>query len=145
MSDPQIRKIEINAYTIPTDAPEADGTLEWNATTLIVAELTAGNLVGTGYTYGNRATAEMAQTLAEKCLLHQSPFDIPRLYQSMLRAARNDGTRGIAAMAISALDVALWDLKARLLACPVAQLLGRAHERVPSTAAADSRPIATVN
>lgn len=130
-SDPQIRKIDISVYTIPTDAPEADGTLAWNSTTMIVAEITAGNIVGTGYTYGNRATATMAQTLAEKCLLHQSPFDIPRLHQSLLREARNNGTRGIAAMAISALDVALWDLKARLLGCPVAQLLGRAHDRVP--------------
>jgi len=130
-SDPQIRKIEISAYTIPTDAPEADGTLEWNSTTMIVAEITAGNTVGTGYTYGNRATAAMAHTLAEKCLLHQSPLDIPRLYRSMLRAARNDGLRGIAAMAVSALDVALWDLKARLLGCSVAQLLGRARDRVP--------------
>lgn len=130
-SDSQIRKIEISVYTIPTDAPEADGTLEWNSTTMVVAEMAAGNAVGTGYTYGNRATAVIAETLAEKCLLHQSPFDIPRLHQSLLREARNDGTRGIAAMAISALDVALWDLKARLLGCPVAQLLGRAHDRVP--------------
>lgn len=131
MSDPQIRKSEISVYTIPTDAPEADGTLEWNSTTMIVAELTAGNVAGTGYTYGNRATAAMAQTLAEKCLHRQSAFDIPRLHRSMLRAARNDGTRGIAAMAISALDVALWDLKARLLGCPVSQLLGHARHRVP--------------
>lgn len=130
-SDAQIRKVEMSVYTVPTDAPEADGTLQWNSTTLIVAEITAGGVTGTGYTYGNRASGVMAQHLAEKCLLHQSPFDIPRLHQAMLREARNDGTRGIAAMAISALDVALWDVKARLLDCPVSRLLGRMRDRVP--------------
>lgn len=79
-SDPQIRKVEIGVYKVPTDAPEADGTLQWNSTTLIVLEIAAGNAIGTGYTYGNRSTAAMAQHLAENCLLNQSPFDIPRLY-----------------------------------------------------------------
>lgn len=130
-SDPQIRKIDISVYKVPTDAPEADGTYKWNSTTLIVAEIAAGNVTGMGYTYGNRSTATMAEHLAQKCLMHQSPMDIPRLHQAMLQASRNNGIRGIAAMAVSALDVALWDVKARLLGCPVSQLLGRMRDRVP--------------
>ena len=49
----------------------------------------------------------------------------------MTRAVRNLGRPGVAAMAISAVDVALWDLKARLLELPLARLLGAVHDAVP--------------
>jgi L-alanine-DL-glutamate epimerase-like enolase superfamily enzyme len=125
-----IRDVDVRAYTIPTDAPEADGTFSWNSTTLIVAELHCGEVCGLGYTYGNAATAVMAKRLAEQCLVAHSPFDIQRLHHSMVAAVRNDGSRGICAMAISALDIALWDAKAKLLACSVVQLLGAAQTAV---------------
>lgn len=125
-----LEAITVSAFTIPTDAPEADGTFSWNSTTLVVAELRGAGKTGLGYTYGNRAVAVVAQHLGEECLLHQPPFDIPRLHAAMHRQVRNDGSRGIAAMAISALDVALWDLKARILGCSVADLLGRADDGV---------------
>jgi L-alanine-DL-glutamate epimerase-like enolase superfamily enzyme len=48
----------------------------------------------------------------------------------MQEEVRNEGSRGIGAMAISALDIALWDLKARLLDCSVLELLGRSHPSV---------------
>lgn len=130
LSQASIEHVAVVAYTIPTDAPEADGTFAWDSTTLVLAEVHAADVSGLGYTYGNKATASVARHLGEKCLLRQSPFDIPRLYGAMLSQVRNDGSRGIAAMAISALDVALWDLKARLLQCPMAQLLGSARQSV---------------
>jgi L-alanine-DL-glutamate epimerase-like enolase superfamily enzyme len=122
----------VSAYTIPTDAPEADGTFKWNSTSLVLCEIKAGTKVGLGYTYGNRASALIADELANKCLLGQAALDIPALYASMLAQVRNDGSRGVASMAISALDVALWDLKAQLLDCSVVDLLGAAQ---PSVAA----------
>ena len=125
-----IRDVNVRAYTIPTDAPEADGTFSWNSTTLIVAELHCGDVRGLGYTYGNAATAVVAKRLAEQCLVAESPLDIPRLHQSMVAAVRNDGSRGICAMAISALDIGLWDAKAKLLDCSVVQLLGAAQTAV---------------
>ncbi|MGO8886530.1 MAG: enolase C-terminal domain-like protein [Streptosporangiaceae bacterium] len=51
--------------------------------------------------------------------------------ESMARAVRNIGRGGVAAMAISAVDIALWDLKARLIGRPVADLLGHARQHVP--------------
>jgi L-alanine-DL-glutamate epimerase-like enolase superfamily enzyme len=98
---------------------------------MVLVELSAGDQVGLGYTYGNAAVGRLAEHLAGNCLMNHSPFDIPGLHLAMLRAVRNDGSRGIAAMAISLLDIALWDLKARLLDCPVSQLMGRVRERVP--------------
>ena len=60
-----------------------------------------------------------------------SAFDIAGAAEAMARAVRNIGRGGIAATAISAVDIALWDLKARLLGLPVAGLLGRARQHVP--------------
>jgi L-alanine-DL-glutamate epimerase-like enolase superfamily enzyme len=129
-SDTPVEKVEVAAYTIPTDTPEGDGTLRWDSTTLIVCEVHAANQIGVGYTYGSQATAFLAHHLAKKCLLHEVAIDIPTLHGSMLTQVRNDGSRGIASMAISALDVALWDLKAKLLNCPVIDLFGAAQDSV---------------
>jgi L-alanine-DL-glutamate epimerase-like enolase superfamily enzyme len=107
LSDISVEKVDVSAYTIPNDAPEGDGTLEWDSATLIVCEIHAANQIGLGYTYGNRATASVTDQLAGKCLLRRSAVDIPSLHASMPRQVRNDGSRGIASMAISALDVAL--------------------------------------
>ncbi len=49
----------------------------------------------------------------------------------MVGAVRNAGRPGIAATAISAVDVALWDLKARLAGLPLARLLGQERDEVP--------------
>ena len=49
----------------------------------------------------------------------------------MQRAVRNMGRAGLAATAISAVDTALWDLKAKLLDLPLALLLGRYRDAVP--------------
>jgi hypothetical protein len=130
LSEACVEHVGVSAYTIPTDGPEADGTLAWNSTTLVLAEVRTSQEQGLGYTYGNSAIAAVGKRLGEKCLLRKSAFDIPALHASMLKEVRNDGSRGIGAMAISALDIALWDLKARLLECPVADLLGRSQPSV---------------
>jgi L-alanine-DL-glutamate epimerase-like enolase superfamily enzyme len=124
MSDSMIDRVEVSAHTIRTDEQEGDGTLRWNSTTLIVCEIRAAGHVGLGYSYGNKAIAMVADQLAKKCLAYQSVFDIASIHALMLKQVRNDGSRGIASMAISALDIALWDLKAKLLDCSVVDLLG---------------------
>jgi len=129
-SDISVSKVDVSAYTIPTDAPEGDGTLQWDSTTLIVCEIYVAGEIGLGYSYGNQATASVADYLAGKCLLHRAALDIPSLHATMLQQVRNDGSRGIASMAISALDAALWDLKAKLLGSSLVDLLGAANESV---------------
>ena len=134
--------MDVSAYTIPTDAPEGDGTLRWDSTTLILCEMHAAEVTGLGYTYGNRRPLLVADHLGEKCLLRRSALDIAGIHLAMLEQVRNDGSRGIASMAISALDIALWDLKARLLGL----LGGRfAGGRAASVAAYGSGGFTTYN
>jgi L-alanine-DL-glutamate epimerase-like enolase superfamily enzyme len=58
-------------------------------------------------------------------------MDVEAGYVAMMQAVRNLGRQGIAAAAISAVDIALWDLKARLLGVPLVSLIGAAHEAIP--------------
>jgi L-alanine-DL-glutamate epimerase-like enolase superfamily enzyme len=126
-----VHEVQARAYTIPTDAPEADGTLSWKATSVVVARVRAGLEVGLGYSYAAPAAAALiADTLAD-VVRGADALSPPAAWERMRAAVRNLGRPGIASCAIAALDVALWDLKARLLGLSLASLLGRVRERVP--------------
>jgi L-alanine-DL-glutamate epimerase-like enolase superfamily enzyme len=127
---PVLGELSAAAYVIPTDAPEADGTLAWHETTLVVAAAQAGGQRGTGWTYATPAAAAVVTDVLSGAVRGRSAFDIPAAAEAMIRAVRNLGRPGVAATAISAVDVALWDLKARLLGRSVTELLGAAASGV---------------
>jgi L-alanine-DL-glutamate epimerase-like enolase superfamily enzyme len=126
-----IDQLTVAAYTIPTDAPEADGTYVWNKTTLVLVEVQSGAHRGIGYTYANVATAQLIDDLIADVVRERDALAIPAAWIAMNCAVRNLGKPGITAMAISAVDSALWDLKAKLLDLPLVTLLGAAHDAVP--------------
>jgi L-alanine-DL-glutamate epimerase-like enolase superfamily enzyme len=119
------------AYRIPTDYPEADGTFAWDATTLVTVHIEAGGKTGVGYTYADASVTSLIRGLLYKAIEGQDAFDISGCWMKMQRAVRNLGRSGLAACAISAIDTALWDLKARSLDLPLASLLGRCRDRAP--------------
>lgn len=125
-----LEAVAVSAYRIPTDGPESDGTLEWDSTTLVVVELSAGDKSGLGYTYADRAAAELVRGRLAERLAGKDVLAIPALHAELVRSVRNQGRPGISAMALSAVDVALWDLKAKLLDVPLVTLLGAARDEV---------------
>jgi L-alanine-DL-glutamate epimerase-like enolase superfamily enzyme len=128
---PIIDEVRVAAYTIPTDAPESDGTIAWDRTTIIVVEPVAGGVRGLGYSYADANAARLvAETLAP-AVQGLDAMDVGRAWSAMVGTVRNLGRPGLAATAISAVDNALWDLKARLLGLPLAGLLGRARDAIP--------------
>ena len=129
---PAIEQVEVSAYDVPTVAPESDGTAEWSKTTLVVAELRCRAETGLGYTYADAGTARIAQDVLAPLVVGKDPHDIPRLFRAMESAVRNHGRGGACAMAISAIDVAAWDLKAKLLGVPLSRLLGRVRDAIPA-------------
>jgi L-alanine-DL-glutamate epimerase-like enolase superfamily enzyme len=130
-SHPTIEGLTASAYRIPTDGPEADGTLTWTSTTLVVAEVQAGGHTGIGYTYSDAAAAQLVNTKLREAIIGSDALAIPKATAAMLREVRNLGRAGLVATAISAVDTALWDLKGKLLEAPVATLLGTSRECVP--------------
>lgn len=125
-----IKKLCVFAYKIPTDAPEADGTAQWNSTTLILVNIEAGGKTGIGYSYANEATAFFIEKTLKDLVIGKNAFDIPGINLLLTRHIRNSGTCGITMMAISAIDNALWDLKAKLFDVSLCQLLGKVKDEM---------------
>jgi len=123
-----VKDLKVSAYKIPTATPEADGTIEWNSTTLVLVEINAADKNGIGYTYANEATAIVIDKVLKKIVVNTNVLDIPLLNAKMIAAIRNDGQTGIAMMAVSAVDNALWDLKAKLFDMPLCNLLGKSKD-----------------
>ncbi len=131
-STASIAKVGVSTYTIPTDAPESDGTLAWDATTLVLVEIDAGGCTGIGFTYADASAAQLIRATLAAQIQGRDALDIPACWWAMIDAIRNLGRPGICSMAISAVDIALWDLKGKLLAQPLVKLLGAVRERVPA-------------
>jgi L-alanine-DL-glutamate epimerase-like enolase superfamily enzyme len=129
--DPLVDRVGTAVYTVPTDAPEGDGTLAWDSTTMVVVQVSGGGATGLGYTYGAAATAHVVEQQLADVIKGLSAWDVPAANEAMNRAVRNAGRPGLIAGAVSAVDIALWDLKARLLDLPLVRLLGASHTEVP--------------
>jgi L-alanine-DL-glutamate epimerase-like enolase superfamily enzyme len=131
VTGPALTAVDTAVYVIPTDAPEADGTLTWDKTTMVVVTAHAGGERGLGWSYTSAAAQAVVSEDLAATVIGRDAFDIAGTAEAMARQVRNIGRPGVAAMAISAVDIALWDLKARLLARSLTSLLGRAARDVP--------------
>jgi L-alanine-DL-glutamate epimerase-like enolase superfamily enzyme len=129
--DVAVESVRARAFTIPTDAPEADGTLSWSATTLVLVQADAGGHTGLGFSYAHSAAAAVVTSVLCEAVVGGDALSPPAAWERMRAAVRNIGYPGVAASAISAVDVALWDLKARLLGLSLATLLGPVRRTVP--------------
>lgn len=126
-----VERLEVSAYRVPTDEPESDGTFEWDSTTLVLVEVEAAGTIGLGFTYGDVAASRLIESMLRDVVSGCDALSPPAAWSAMQERVRNTGRPGMAAMAISAVDVALWDLRAKLLGVPLAAALPRFHESVP--------------
>jgi L-alanine-DL-glutamate epimerase-like enolase superfamily enzyme len=126
-----VAAVSAAAYTVPTDAPESDGTFAWEQTTLVVVEAEGAGEHGLGYTYGDAAVAGIAAGALARAVEGVDVLATGAAHAKADAALRNIGRTGPGAMALSALDVALHDLKARVLGVPLWRMLGAVRDRVP--------------
>jgi len=129
-STPRVERLEVSAFTVPTETPEADGTLAWHETTLVLVRVAACGKSGFGYSFADISTANLIERHLKQTVIGGCCLNVAELWLAMVHAIRNLGRPGICSMAISAVDNALWDLKARVLGLSVADLLGRAHHSI---------------
>jgi L-alanine-DL-glutamate epimerase-like enolase superfamily enzyme len=126
-----IDRVDASCYTIPLSAPESDGTLTWDHTDAVVVEIFSDGESGLGYTFGPSACQVLIDDMLSKEIVGRDPMNVNGAWEAMVRAVRNAGRPGIASMAIAAVDIALWDLKSKLLGVPLADLLGRVRDAAP--------------
>jgi L-alanine-DL-glutamate epimerase-like enolase superfamily enzyme len=126
-----IDRIDVDVYTVATAEPEADGTLQWDATTAVVVHARSGEHTGLGWTYSSPAAAAVIRDELASVVTGGDPFDVTGAWEAMHRHCRNIGTRGLVMQALSAIDIALWDLKARLRDQPLTEMLGQVRSSVP--------------
>ena len=122
-----VSDLAVSVFKVPTPQTEGDGTLTWDATTAVVVEITAQGVTGLGWTYSTAATGQLITDHLHSVVVGAQVHEVPAVHERMRRACRNLGTRGLVGHGISAVDIALWDLKARLVGQPLAQLFGAEH------------------
>ncbi|QRP49742.1 enolase C-terminal domain-like protein [Amycolatopsis sp. FDAARGOS 1241] len=125
-----VERVTARAHKVPTPAPEADGTLSWDSTTIVVVHVAAGPVRGLGWTYADAACVPLIEHTLAPAVLGAPLADVPACWAAMQRAIRNLGRPGLVSCALSAVDIALWDAAARSLDVPVSGLLGRVHDEV---------------
>jgi L-alanine-DL-glutamate epimerase-like enolase superfamily enzyme len=130
-SEARVERIGARAFTVPTDEPESDGTFEWSSTTIVVVEAAGGGETGLGYTYGHAAVAELIRDLLAESVVGKDALAVAACWDAMQRRLRTAGRPGLGAMALAAVDIALWDLKARLLGVALRHALDSARDSAP--------------
>jgi L-alanine-DL-glutamate epimerase-like enolase superfamily enzyme len=89
VTDAHIEDVSARAFTIPTDAPESDGTLEWESTTLVLATVRSGEPTGIGWTYGHAATAAVIGSDLAGAVQGRDALDVPGAWAAMVAAIRD--------------------------------------------------------
>jgi L-alanine-DL-glutamate epimerase-like enolase superfamily enzyme len=98
---------------------------------MILIKVRADGKEGIGYTYGDVSIVEVVNSQLSPLVLEHNAMDLPAIHTSLVKHIRNNGQSGLAMMAVSAIDIALWDLKAKLLGLPLCRLLGQEREGMP--------------
>jgi L-alanine-DL-glutamate epimerase-like enolase superfamily enzyme len=126
----KIDRIEVAAYRVLTDQVESDGTLNWDHTDIVVVHAHAGGTTGLGWSYASKAAAVLATDILSPVVMGKPFMSIAKMWTDMNHHLRNVGRAGAGLMAIAAIDVALWDLKAKILGLSLLDLFGAVREAV---------------
>jgi hypothetical protein len=94
-----VTAVRARAYTIPTDQPEGDGTLAWDATTLVVVTVTDGDHYGLGWTYAGAGAVTVINEQLASVITGCDTAEIPKMAEAMTRTCRNLGRPGLVACA----------------------------------------------
>jgi len=136
MSDMIISDIRTHLLSVPFADPPKTGFLTLDNIDLLVVEVeTASGVVGTGHLHplaGGMRTLEMCiHEMLKPLLLGQDAREVEALWQKMWQATFIQGRMGITVMAMSALDIALWDAVGRSAGKPLWQVWGGRADPLP--------------
>ena len=112
--------------TLAPPGPDAGGRGQ-----LFVHLSTDEGVEGLGIGQAAPGARQVIESALKDLLLDQDPFCIEKLWSDMFRRVRGYGRKGVAFCALSAVDIGLWDLKAKALGLPLYRLLGPYTDTVP--------------
>ncbi len=135
-----VRHVQLSTATLPLGTPISDAKVftgrqrPMTEVVFLFAEIsTAQGHTGMGFSYSKRAGGPAQYAHAKEVaegLIGEDPNDIARVYDKLLWAGASVGRSGVATQALAAIDVALWDLKAKRAGLPLAKLLGAHRDSV---------------
>src|SRR5215210_2254704 len=136
----RINRVRVSSCYLPLAAPISDAKVltgrqkPMTEIAFLFAEIsTEAGFSGVGYSYSKRAGGQglfaHAKEIAPE-LLGEDPNDIQRLWTKLVWAGASVGRSGLSTQAIAAMDIALWDLKAKRAGLPLAKLLGAHRDSV---------------
>jgi L-alanine-DL-glutamate epimerase-like enolase superfamily enzyme len=130
-----IAAIRVHLVSAPVEGGFADATRKVESLGFVIVRvITAGGQEGVGITYhevGGEATAELIRRNIAPRLTGRDPLATEVIWQELFHYLRGVGRKGLTYCALSAVDIALWDLKGKILGLPVYKLLGGNRTHVP--------------
>ena len=120
----------VTAYQPPTPGAPPDWRTQLGQ--IIVEVATDEGLVGYGVGGGGAAGIHIVESVLREFLIGQSPEPVEEIHASLCEHTAFYGIKGVTVMALSGVDLALWDLRGKVLDTPVARLLNSALE-LPKT------------
>jgi len=133
-SDDRITGIRLSSASLPLPSPISDAKVltgrqrPMTEIAMLFAEIqTTDGLTGLGFGYSKRAGGQAQYGHATEIapvLIDEDPSDIGRLWDKLVWAGASVGRSGASTQAIAAIDIALWDLKAKRARLSLAKLLG---------------------
>lgn len=131
----RIAAIDVHLVALPVAAGFADATRKVECVGYTIVRVrTDRGLEGIGLTYhevGGEATRSLIEHDIAPKLLGRDPMETEVIWHELFHYLRGVGRKGLTFCAISAIDIALWDLKGRILGVPLNRLLGGGRRRVP--------------
>lgn len=126
----RITDIAVSAYAKEFDTPISNGKYTYTATELVFVQIhTDEGIVGVGFTHGGKIVYETAVAL-KPYLIGEDPRNTDRLWAKVY-LPKVFGRKGMETRAISAMDIALWDIIGKATGMPLYKLVGGYRDAVP--------------
>lgn len=127
----KIVDLRVKAYSAPYLCPISNGKYTYSATEIVICEvLTDEGITGVGWAHGGKLVIDTMLSLRER-ILEQDPYNVERIWD-MMYLPKVYGRKGLEMRAISAVDIAMWDIKGKVAGRSIRQLLGGYYDEIPA-------------
>lgn len=131
----RIKEVKATLVASPVTYGFQDATRKVETVGMCVVEVTTDQgLTGIGVTYhevGGESIKSIIDCYFGPKVIGRTPFETEEIWEELFHYARGVGRKGLSFCALSALDIALWDLKGKILGMPLYKLFGGTKNRVP--------------